>query len=82
MSTRDRPLLSIRTGSTSPSLPLPALGVPRSWMSRPEPSGVEMQSDDGQVLEGRDDPRGSFPEFTDTVQWDAVQVAYFTSAAT
>jgi hypothetical protein len=51
-------------------------------MSRPEPSGVEMQSDDGQVLEGRDDPRGSFPEFTDTVQWDAVQVAYFTSAAT
>jgi hypothetical protein len=39
MSTRDKPLLSIRTGSTSPPLPLPALAVPRSWMSRPEPSG-------------------------------------------
>jgi hypothetical protein len=43
---------------------------------------VEIREADATLLEARDDPRGSFPSYTDEVAWDAVQVAYFTSAAT
>ena len=48
-----------------------------------EPEHVTIQTIDGRVVEERTDPRASFPlPFDDTgTAWDAVQVAYFTSAA-
>ncbi len=46
------------------------------------PERVQILAGDGRVLEQRENPRASFPVVDDTVAWDAVQVAYFTSAAT
>ena len=43
---------------------------------------VEIRDADGTLVEHRINPRGSFPVYTMDVRWDAVQVAYFTSAAT
>ena len=47
------------------------------------PERVRILSADGQVIEERLDPRQSFPGAFDvfTTPWDAIQVAYFTSAA-
>src|SRR5260370_870936 len=36
---------------------------------------------DGRFIEERTDPRASYPVFNDSARWDAIQVAYFTSAA-
>ena len=49
-----------------------------------DPERVTIKTSDGQVVEERTDPRASFPLPFDwpTTPWDAVQVAYFTSAAT
>jgi hypothetical protein len=47
------------------------------------PERVALTSNDGEVVEERLNPRGSFPLPFDpmTTPWDAIQVAYFTSAA-
>jgi hypothetical protein len=45
------------------------------------PERAAIQSLDGVILEERVDPRSSFPPASDSVRWDAIQVAYFTSAA-
>jgi hypothetical protein len=48
-----------------------------------DPERVSIQTTDGQVVDERRDPRASFPMPFDpfTTRWDAIQVAYFTSAA-
>jgi hypothetical protein len=48
-----------------------------------DPERVVIQAADGQVVEERTDPRASYPMPFEpfTTPWDAVQVAYFTSAA-
>src|ERR1700692_2487353 len=48
-----------------------------------DPERVVIQTADGGVVEERAEPRGSFPMPYDfaTTRWDAIQVAYFTSAA-
>lgn len=43
---------------------------------------VEIRDADGQLVDVRYNPRGSFPHYENDTPWDAVQVAYFTSAAT
>ena len=43
---------------------------------------VQIREGDGTLVEERINPRGSFPVYTMDARWDAVQVAYFTSAAT
>jgi hypothetical protein len=47
------------------------------------PERVAITDPDGKIIEERADPRSSFPtEFNPTeTPWDAIQVAYFTSAA-
>jgi hypothetical protein len=49
-----------------------------------DPERVSIQTSDGQVIEERVAPRASFPSDFDDLNttWDAIQVAYFTSAAT
>jgi hypothetical protein len=49
-----------------------------------DPERVTIQTSDGEVVEERIAPRASFPSGFDDFKttWDAVQVAYFTSAAT
>jgi hypothetical protein len=42
---------------------------------------VTIRSADGRFIEERTDPRASYPVFNDSARWDAIQVAYFTSAA-
>ena len=46
------------------------------------PERVQIREADGKLVEGRDNPRGTFPPYENDTPWDAVQVAYFTSAAT
>jgi hypothetical protein len=46
------------------------------------PERVEIREADGTLVEGRDNPRDTFPHYENDTPWDAVQVAYFTSAAT
>jgi hypothetical protein len=47
-----------------------------------DPERLAIQTTDDQVLEQRADPRSSFPDFDpQSTQWDAIQVAYFASAA-
>lgn len=46
------------------------------------PERVEIRTTTGEVIDGRDDPRPSFPAYENDTPWDALQVAYFTSAAT
>jgi hypothetical protein len=48
-----------------------------------DPERVVIQTADGRVVEERTDPRASFPTNYDvrTTPWDAIQVAYFASAA-
>jgi hypothetical protein len=43
---------------------------------------VEIREADGELVEARDNPRGTYPVYENDTPWDAVQVAYFTSAAT
>ncbi len=45
------------------------------------PEQVEIRTTGGRVIETRDNPRASFPAYGNDTPWDAVQVAYFTSAA-
>lgn len=49
-----------------------------------DPERVSIQTSDGHVVEERAAPRASFPsDFDDfNTTWDAIQLAYFTSAAT
>jgi hypothetical protein len=47
-----------------------------------DPERLEIRSRDGGLLEGRDNPRPGFPAYENGTPWDAIQVAYFTSAAT
>ena len=48
-----------------------------------DPERVVIKAADGRVVEERTDPRASFPKRFDfeSTRWDAIQVAYFTSAA-
>ena len=46
-----------------------------------DPERVTIKSRAGAIADERATPRGSFPTYTDTTPWDAIQVAYFTSAA-
>lgn len=47
-----------------------------------DPERVVIQSRDGHIVDERLNPRASFPAFADNnTIWDAIQVAYFTSAA-
>lgn len=48
------------------------------------PERVRIRTRDGELIEDRLAPRASFPDAFDdfTTPWDAIQVAYFTSAAT
>jgi hypothetical protein len=50
---------------------------------RMKPERVTIQTRDGRIIEERLDPRASFPLSFDPAgtPWDAIQVAYFTSAA-
>jgi hypothetical protein len=47
------------------------------------PERVTIATRDGRIVDERASPRGSFPStfVADTTPWDAIQVAYFTSAA-
>ncbi|WP_432936632.1 hypothetical protein ACQPXM_23410 [Kribbella sp. CA-253562] len=45
------------------------------------PERVEIRDGD-RLVDGRDNPRATFPAYENETPWDAVQVAYFTSAAT
>jgi|SRR5271163_527667 len=49
-----------------------------------DPERVTIQTTDGQIVEERDNPRVSYPANFDreSTRWDAIQVAYFMSAAT
>jgi hypothetical protein len=60
--------------------PFPAPNLTSVFSVAPE--RIEIRTLDGTVVEGRDAPRSSFPVYTNGVAWDAIQVAYFTSAAT
>jgi hypothetical protein len=47
-----------------------------------DPERLAIQTASGKVVEERADPRSSFPPFDlQTTKWDAIQIAYFTSAA-
>jgi hypothetical protein len=46
------------------------------------PERVEIRTHGGDVLDGRDTRRPGFPHYENDTPWDAIQVAYFTSAAT
>jgi hypothetical protein len=47
-----------------------------------DPERLAIQTASGKVVEERADPRSSFPTFDlQTTKWDAIQIAYFTSAA-
>jgi hypothetical protein len=47
-----------------------------------DPERLAVQTTSGKVIEERTDPRSSFPPFDlQTTKWDALQTAYFTSAA-
>ena len=47
-----------------------------------DPERVTITTRDGRTVEERVNPRQSFPTaFVDSTPWDAIQVAYFTSAA-
>jgi hypothetical protein len=48
-----------------------------------DPERVAILGADGDIIEGRHHPRASFPSDFDraSTRWDAIQVAYFTSAA-
>jgi len=46
------------------------------------PNRIEIRSLAGELIESRTSPRGSFRICQNDTAWDAVQVAYFTSAAT
>lgn len=47
-----------------------------------DPERLAIKTTSGQAIEQRDDPRSSFPPFdVQTTKWDAIQIAYFGSAA-
>jgi len=45
------------------------------------PERIRITTLDGRHVDERTNPRGSFPAFSNDAKWDAIQVAYFTSAA-
>ena len=45
------------------------------------PERVRIVTLDGRHVDERTNPRGSFPRYSNDAKWDAIQVAYFTSAA-
>jgi len=49
---------------------------PGSW------ERVEIRDDEGRLVEARENPCASFPPYVVETPWDAIQVAYFASAAT
>ncbi|MFG1819336.1 hypothetical protein ACGFIF_36625 [Kribbella sp. NPDC049174] len=51
-------------------------------VSTGSPERVEIREGDGRLVDGRNNPRGTFPAYENETPWDAVQVAYFTIAAT
>jgi hypothetical protein len=56
---------------------MPLLGEDTTAVFDAERDTVEIRSADGTVLHHRDKPRSSFPAYTDDVQWDESQIAYF-----
>jgi hypothetical protein len=48
----------------------------------PRRERVEIRESSGALVEARENPRGSYPPYEGETPWDAVQVAYFASAAT
>jgi hypothetical protein len=71
----------IHIASTSPFAPFTAQD--RMSVLDVGPERVAISTGDGRIVEERLNPRGSFPlPFVDTsTPWDAIQMAYFTSAA-
>lgn len=60
----------------------PFTGPDRTSVLDLNPERVEIRTSDGEIVEQRENPRGSYPPFDMmTTPWDAIQVAYFTSAA-
>jgi hypothetical protein len=59
--------------------PFTALNRSSSFVVGPE--RVSIHRVEGDLVEERLAPRESFPAFSDTARWDAIQLAYFTSAA-
>jgi hypothetical protein len=59
--------------------PYPRVGE-RSRM-RAMPERLEILDAEGTVIDGRDDPRATFPDPATRPEWDAIQTAYFTSCA-
>lgn len=59
----------------------PFTAAERSSELKVDPEMITIFGEAGRVEEQRLNPRASFPAFTDTTQWDAIQLAYFTSAA-
>jgi hypothetical protein len=47
-----------------------------------DPEHVQIRGKGGDLLEARDDARTTFPVYENDTPWDALQVAYFASAAT
>ena len=82
-STPTRPSASTRTASTSPSSRSPGPGrVSPLEVATGQPETVEIRDGATAPGRGRDNPRGTFPAYKNETPWDAIQVAYFTSAAT
>lgn len=61
----------------------PFIGPDRMSVLDVEPERVAITTRDGRIVEERTNPRASFPTAFDPSRtpWDAIQVAYFTSAA-
>jgi hypothetical protein len=61
----------------------PYLAEDRTSVFDVDPEGVAIRNGDGHVIEERARPRDSFPSEFDPLatRWDAIQVAYFASAA-
>ena len=60
---------------------LPFTAPDRSSELKVGPETITIFAGAGNVVEQRVNPRATFPSFEDVTQWDAVQLAYFTSAA-
>ncbi len=59
--------------------PYPRAGRRAHFHSGPE--RLEIRERTGELVEGRDRPRESFPPTDPSPRWDAIQTAYFTSCA-
>lgn len=59
----------------------PFVGEDTSSRYEAMPPRVAILGPGGEVLQEREDPLASFPDYDDTVAWDELQLAYFTGTA-